>query len=250
MRTPCGSLFATAALALSLPTLAAAQEDIQADVVPLSGWNHDDLYAGGISVKELMDADVNGPTGEDIGDVENVLFDQSGNVLSIVAEVGGFLEIGDTHVNIPWDQVQVTEGGDEVAIPVTQEAVEDYTLFTDPIVTRGEAVTDIEQVSGDNAGVVGTGPAVWRATEVIGDYARLKDGDGWANYGYVSDLILHDGKIAAVVVGPDVTWGRPGLYAYPYYAAGWHPGSEFYDLPYERAEADALEPFDPDRLAD
>lgn len=245
------TLLATTALAVALPGLVLAQDTIQAEIVPLDGFGYDELYAEGISVEDLLDADVNGPTGEDIGEVENVLFDQDGRVLSIVAEVGGFLEMGDTHVNIPWDQVEVFEAGDEVTIPVTQETVEDYTLLTDEYVTVADASTDIEEVGGDNAGVVNTGPQVWHATDLIGDTARLREGNGYASYGYVDDLILRDGMIAAVVANPDAGLGFRGPYAYPYYGyAGYGVEPGYYDLPYERAEIEAVEPFDDNLLDD
>lgn len=242
-------LLASSALAASLATLAAAQ-DVEAEIVSLEGYGYDELYADGMSVEELLDADVNGPTGEDIGEVENVLFDQDGRVLSIIAEVGGFLEMGDTHVNVPWDQVQVAEGGDEVTIPVAQDTVEDYTLVTDEVVTATDASTEIEEVGGDNIGALNTGPAVWKATDLIGDTARLRDGeaDDLVGYGYVDDIVVRGDGIAAVVVSPGAGLGAPGYYALPYH--GLTPGLGTYDLPYERTEVEALEPFDGGLLDD
>jgi sporulation protein YlmC with PRC-barrel domain len=243
-------LFAASALA-GLPTLAAAQEvKIKTEILPLAGWRYDDLYANGISVEDLIGSEVKGPTGDDIGNVENVLFDRDGQILSVVAEVGGFFEFGDTHVNIPWDMVEASRWDDGIEIPFTQELVEDFTLFTDEMVTVTEASSDVEKVTGDGADVVDTGRRVWRAGELIGDYARLKDGDGFTNYGYVDDLIVRDGKVAAVVVSPDVAWGGGGYHAYPYYGYdyGWDPGREFYDLPYEQTEVEALEPVEQEQV--
>ena len=55
-----------------------------------------------------------------------------------------------------------------------------------------------------------------------------------------------------MVVSPDVAWGGGGYYAYPYYGYdhGWNPGREFYDLPYERTEVEALEPLDREQIGD
>ncbi|WP_188716016.1 PRC-barrel domain-containing protein [Paracoccus acridae] len=246
-------LMAASALASGLAGMATAQEaKIEAEIVPLADWRYDELYTNGISVDDMIGSDVKGPTGDDIGDVENVLIGQDGQVLSVVAEVGGFFELGDTHVNIPWDMVEASKWDDGIEIPFTQETIEDFTLFTDEVVTASDATSDVEEVEGDGAGVVDTGRRVWRAGELIGDYARLKDGDGFANYGYIDDLIVRDGKVAAVVVSPDVGWGGGGYYAYPYYGYdhGWNPGSGFYDLPYERDEVEALEPFDIEQIHD
>lgn len=145
---------------------------------------------------------------------------------------------------MPWDELKFTAEGDGVIIPVTQETVEDYSLFNDDLLTAGEAATDITSVEGDGPGVVSTGARAWRATELIDDYTRLKDGDGFANYGYVDDVIIKDGKVASVVVRPDVTWGARGLYAYPYYGYGWNPGLGYYDLPYSREEVGEMQPID------
>lgn len=208
------------------------QQDDKTEIIALPAWrsNYNELYAG-MSVEELLGADVHGTTGEDIGEVENLVIGKDGEVLSVIAEVGGFLELGDKHISIPWDRVTVGVDGDDLSIPLTQDTLEEFSLFADPRVTAQEARTTIQEVEGDDAGVVTTGPRAWRATELIGDHARLRDKDGFVNYGYVHDLIIRDGKVAAVVVSPDVTWG-PGLYAYPYYGywSGWHPAFPYYDL--------------------
>jgi sporulation protein YlmC with PRC-barrel domain len=250
------SILAATALSVALPGAVLAQEagdaQVEAEIIALPEWSYDELYADGVSVDDLLEADVVGPTGEEIGAVENVIFDAEGGVLSIIAEIGGFLEIGDTHINVPWDRVEVGAEGDNVVVPVTQETVEEYSLFADPIITAFEASEDIEAVEGDNAGVALTGPRAWRATELIDDYARLRDGDGFANYGYVDDLVIRNDELAAVVVRPDVGWGAPGLYAYPYYGYGygWYPGLAYYDLPYDREAVGAIEPFEEEELDD
>jgi sporulation protein YlmC with PRC-barrel domain len=221
-----------------------------ADIISLPDWHPDELYADGTSVEEILDADVIGPTGEDIGNIENVVFSTDGKALSVIAEVGGFLDIGDTHVSVPWDRIEISADGDTVEIPLTQETVDDYSLFADPVLEAKEASAAIQAVEGDNAGVVLTGERVWRAAELIGDYARLKEGEDWVNYGYVDDLIVRDGMIAAVLVDPDATWAEPGPYAYPYYGYGygWYPSLAYYDLPYDREAVGSIEPFDEEAL--
>lgn len=247
MRANLKTILLATSLALPVGGLAAAQ-DIQAEIVPLADWGYGELYLEGLSIEELIGADVNGPTGEDIGDVENVLFSEDGRVLSVVAEVGGFLELGDTHVNIPWELVSAADWDEGIEIPLTQETIEDYSLLTDEYVTLADT-TEVQEVGGDNAGVVATGPLVWRATDVIGDTARLREeGEAFVDYGYVDDLIVRGEEIAAVVVGPGAGLAAPDYYAYPYYDV--EPGVGYYDLPYTEAEVGDLEPFDDDLLAD
>lgn len=225
---------------------ASENSDGSLTLIALPEWHPVIERDNAVSVDEILDFDVYGPTGEEIGEIENVLFGLDGEVNSVIAEVGGVWDIGDTHVNVPWSDVDIDTAAERVVIPVTQETVEDYTLFTDEIITAGVSETAISEVSGDGAGVVATGPRVWQARELISDYVRVRDGDGYVNYGYVDDIVIQEDKISAVVVRTDVTWGTPGAYAYPYYgySSGWRPGSAYYDLPYQRNEVGELDPFD------
>lgn len=199
------------------------------EVVTLSEWNTDDLYVNGLSVDDMIDdADVYGVNGEEIGSIENVIFSNDGRVISVVAEVGGFWDMFDTHVNVPWDEVRVNAEG-EIAIPVTEENVEDYSTWKTGYLTAGEAGGNVEVVDDD----LETGPALFRATDLIGDYSRIRDGDSYRNYGYINDLIIRDGQLQAVVVSPDSGYGMTrGAYAYPYYGWGWNAGRPYYDMPY------------------
>lgn len=230
----------------SMSGIAAAQVVETERVISLTGWDYNEIYADGRSIKNMLDDGVvYGPGGEEIGSVENVLFSTDGNVLSIIAQVGGLWDIGDTHVNVPWDQVEIA--GTRVTIPVTEETVDEYSLYADELITRQEATGSIEQVDDD----VATAPRVWRATELIGDYVRVRDEDTLANYGYVEDLIVRDTELAAVAVRPDVGWtGARGAYAYPYYGYGygWYPGRPYYDMPYTVDEVGQAEQFDYERV--
>lgn len=216
-------------------------------IVRLSDWRYDDLYGPGVSVEELMDdMDVYGPTGEEIGEVDDVLFGSNGQALAIIAEIGGFWDIGDTHVSIPWEMVEVNL--DNVIVPVTEDTVGDYSLFAQDYITADGVAQNIQQVDGGWFDDSETGPYVWRASELIGEYARLApEGTTVAeNYGYVNDLIIVDGTLRATVVSPDVGWGTGGYYAYPY--TGYRRGADYYDIPYNETEARGLEPFEYNRL--
>ncbi len=215
------------------------------EVISMSDWRSEDLYLGGMSVDEMMDdMEVYGPTGEEIGSVENVVFSNDGRVLSLVAEVGGFWDMFDTHVNVPWDQVNYS-GEDKIIIPVTEENVEDYSTWKTGYLTPQDAM-GVEVVDDD----LETSPGIFRATDLMGDYARVKGGEanGYSNYGYVNDLIIRDGQLQAVVVSPDAGYGISGPYAYPYYSRGWSAGRPYYDMPYDRADVVDNEPLDYDRF--
>lgn len=49
---------------------------------------------------------------EDVGDIDDLVLDTSGQLVAIVAEIGGFLDIGDRHVLLPVTDVALVPGED------------------------------------------------------------------------------------------------------------------------------------------
>ncbi|MEF2553452.1 PRC-barrel domain-containing protein [Aurantimonas sp. A2-1-M11] len=238
-----------ASMTANAGAVGAADNTLTAEIISLSEWNYDDLYASGVSAEDFIDEmEVYGLTGDEIGDVEDVIIGSDGKILSVIAEVGGFWDMGDTHVSVPWEQVELRPGADGIIVPVTEETVEDYGLFENDLVTAATATTSITAEVDDAE----FGPRAWRVSELIGDYARLRQDDGYRNYGYVNDVILRDGQVAAVVVNADVGYGTRGAYAYPYYGYGagygWGPGNQYYDLPYAENDIGEMEAFDSGRI--
>lgn len=208
------------------------------EVIAISAWDYEPLYErGGIRAENILDADVFGPTGEEIGEIENIIIDDSNQIVAVIAEVGGFWDIGDTHIAVPWEEVTLT--GEGVQIPVTEDTADDYGLFgPNSFVTKAD-LQQTTQVDDD----LETGMRTWKITNLIDDYATLTGGVG---YGYVDDVLFsRDGEIEAVVVESTGTYG-PGTFAYPFYGYdyGWNPGFDAYELPYEEADLVELETFD------
>lgn len=194
------------------------------DKIDLVGWAERDLYDGGWTAEQLFGQTVYGENTEEAGEVENLVVGADGTVEGVIVESGGFLDIGDTHYRVPWDQVKLTSDLEGITVPVTADNIEQYSVF------------DEEEVAADQR--------AFRATELIGDYVSLADHRA---YGVVQDLVFdQQGAVQAVVVYPDVGYGARGPYAYPWYGydAGWEPGVETYDLPYTRSEIEELGPFD------
>lgn len=224
---------------------------LPADIVPLSTWNYGDLYEDGFSADQLVEsAPVTGVDGDRIGDVEDFIIDRDGNVIALVIEVGGFWDIGDTHVSIPYDEVAMSaDPEDGIAVPLTEDNLDEYGFEIDLFEAETAADRIVPYV--DDADI----PRAWRASEIIGDYARLgadEDTDDprtAGTYGYVSDLILRDGAVAAVIVQPASTYGT-GYRAFPYrgYGTGWTAGSPYYDLPYSAGEVGGMGTFDYGRM--
>jgi sporulation protein YlmC with PRC-barrel domain len=231
-------------------------------IISLNEWDAEALYQSAWSAEALFDRQVFGENGEEIGDVEDLIVGSNGELLALVAEVGGFWDIGDTHVGVPWDQVAFRQDG-SITLPVTEENADDFSVLAIP--TQEQVSQNIVSNLDDEE----LGPRAWRASELIGDIARIRgDNAGQAEpvqengaaqtsqrmpyqgFGYVNDLIFNDGKIVAAVVDRDAGYGTRGRFAYPFYGYGygWAPGSRYYDMPYSRDEATAIEPFDEDRL--
>ena len=60
-----------------------------------------------LTVDDLEDMDLKSAAGDDIGEVEEVLTDGTGQPVAVAVEVGGFLGIGEREVVLPLDQLQL-----------------------------------------------------------------------------------------------------------------------------------------------
>lgn len=211
--------------------------------IRLDQWAYDDLYESGLSYDRLVaNAEVIGRSGEEIGSVENVILDDSGKVLALIAEVGGFWDIGDTHVSVPWSEVELSDDGNQVTIPVTEDNVNEYSEAGEGALFFRQDASGTQVVDDDLV----TGMRVWKASDLVGDYAYLT---GDERYGYVTDLIIgDDGQLDSVVVESRFTGAPGGYYAYPYSGYGTTGANYRYDMPYERDEIATLEEFDYDEL--
>lgn len=66
--------------------------------------------AKGMPASELIGAEVKTTDDENVGPVEELLIDDSGQVVAVVVGVGGFLGIGEKNVAIGWDEVTISGG--------------------------------------------------------------------------------------------------------------------------------------------
>ena len=176
----------------------------------------------------MIDAPVRAANGERIGDVKDIIVDRNGSISKVVVEVGGFFELGDQHIGVPWKDIKIGEDMAFVQVPLREVEQGTYSLFGE--VPQGEDV-----------------PAAltsWRVNELIGDYAALAD---VPRYGLVTDVIFDSrGRAQSVVVDRAGYWGGYGLYAYPF--TGFHAAAYAHPLPYRSETVVALRPFDYSRL--
>jgi len=63
---------------------------------------------GDVTAKDLIGKTVVNASGDEVGEIQNLVIDQS-DVVSAVIEVGGFLGIGGKQVAVPFDQLQTGE---------------------------------------------------------------------------------------------------------------------------------------------
>ena len=87
-----------------------------------------DIYSIGTEMDDAswdaMDLSTNDDGWTEIGEVEDVVLDQSGQMVGIVAEIGGFLDIGDKHVMLEVGDVRLSPRGDGEYIFVTRQTEE------------------------------------------------------------------------------------------------------------------------------
>jgi sporulation protein YlmC with PRC-barrel domain len=215
------------------PAMAATDppgKTVEIKAIDLHKWKLDP--ATGWSVKKLVGKKVKGPKGENVGEVDNIIFGPEGKVNELIVSTGGFLGVGEKNLAVKWSDVTISPDYEFVTTPITAESVKKYGLFdgipnsSGPLMARD-----------------------WRSSELIGDYVYLK---GNVHYAYVRDLIVSQtGELQAVIVSPDVGFSHGdglhpgGYYAYPFfgYGHGWHPSSLHYNLPYDKADIKELLPY-------
>lgn len=208
-------------------TLAATAQ--AAEVTPLSEFDMSQ-YQDGWTAKSLLDAEVYGEDGDEVGEVENIVMTSEGKIDRLVIETDNWLGIGDRMISVPWNNVDLAPDKEGIVTRLDEDQMDDFSLFSDD---------DVD-----------TGPQAFRASDLLGDYVELKDG---TEYGYVSDIVFgQDGAVKAVMVNPDVGFGDStyagGYYGYPFYGYdyGLDPFADTYGLPYSEDEVAVHEPFDED----
>ncbi|WP_330646884.1 PRC-barrel domain-containing protein [Thioclava sp. FTW29] len=68
-----------------------------------------------------VSSDWNGDGFDDIGEIEDIVLSPEGKMVGVVAEVGGFLDIGDKHVVIPVDATHLVPIDDGKYVVVTSQ---------------------------------------------------------------------------------------------------------------------------------
>jgi sporulation protein YlmC with PRC-barrel domain len=241
---PIRSTLAIAIAALGIGSVAQAQQYGDSDnIIAISEWNYDDLYnRGGFDADWLMDRDVSTQEEADIGSVENVLINDKNHIEAIIIQIGGIWDIGDTHVAVPWDQVDIIDGN--LQVPLRADNYDDYNLFSgeNEYISKS-ALQQVTQVDDE----VDAGNNIWKLSDLIDDYATMGEGMG---YGVVENVLFNDnGEMQAVIVSGSSADFADGTYTYPFYGYdyGWNPDRDSYNLPYTADDVSGMDNFDVDQ---
>lgn len=73
---------------------------------------------------KLIGTSVYNTEGEEVGEVEDIVFDKDGKIVGVVLKVGGMLGIGGKSVGIKWDEVRVSPDDPLVTIAYKKEQLE------------------------------------------------------------------------------------------------------------------------------
>lgn len=104
--------------------------------VAVDGYTPIEDHAGMMEkLSDLEDADLySSVSGDEIGEVEDLIADTGGQIQYMEFDVGGFLGIGDKEILVPIDQIQILTDGDEdyrVYIDATEDQLESYPEYDD-----------------------------------------------------------------------------------------------------------------------
>ena len=207
---------------LVLPAPASGQDGANDTTwVDITTWNARSLEDGW-SARQVLGEDVYGAEGDVVGEVEDFIVGPDGDIRKVVVEGGGFLDFGDKHLAVPWDDVERVGGGG-IATGLMDDNLEDFGLFE-----------NVDDMPAD--------PPNFRLHNLLNDYVTA-DGVG---YGTVDDVVFgEDDRIEAVVVEPAYGYGYGrGPYALPYERDTYQPFTPYYRTPYDIQELAEIRPFD------
>lgn len=87
--------------------------------------------ANGMQASELIGTELKTSGDESVGEIGDLIIDQNGQVVAVVVSVGGFLGMGEKHVAIEWDAVQMsaTPDNQELRVDTTREELESAPNF-------------------------------------------------------------------------------------------------------------------------
>ncbi len=78
---------------------------------------------------QLLNAQIKNRQGEDLGEIEELVLDKTGQIKYVVISHGGFLDIGDKVVAVPWQPSQVSFDQDNVVMDISRQQLAQAPAF-------------------------------------------------------------------------------------------------------------------------
>lgn len=88
-------------------------------------------FQGRMRIDDLMGASVYTPDNAYLGELDDVVLMPEGRIGYGVVERGGFLDIGDDDIAVPWDRFQVTEDGRTLVLDIDPARLEGAPRYDD-----------------------------------------------------------------------------------------------------------------------
>ena len=117
--------------------------------------------AGQMRADEIIGASVKNPKDEDIGQIDDLVFDKDGKIVGAVVSVGGFLGMGAKSVGVDWNELQV-RSSDAIVVQWTKEqlqAAPDFRTQEDIKAERDSAARSAGSPPAGGMGAPATPPA-------------------------------------------------------------------------------------------
>lgn len=117
--------------------------------------------AGQMRADEIIGASVKNPKDEDIGQIDDLVFDKDGKIVGAVVSVGGFLGMGAKSVGVDWNELQV-RSSDAIVVQWTKEqlqAAPDFRTQEDIKAERDSAARSAGTPPAGGMGTPATTPA-------------------------------------------------------------------------------------------
>lgn len=121
-----------------------------------------------VDVEKLIGRDIKNAKDETVGEIDSVMIDADGKARYVVANVGGFLGMGEKHVALAWDGLTISENGERVTANVEKDALKELPEFkyadnrrgvfsvdegmrNNPLLTQRPVAGDAAPVAGANS---------------------------------------------------------------------------------------------------
>lgn len=98
-------------------------------------------HTSAIRAKKVIGTSVKDPSGQKIGEVEDIVLDkQSNNIMYAVVGFGGFLGMGEKYHPMPWASLDYDEGSDGYVVNLTKEQLKAAPADSIEALTRGDGM--------------------------------------------------------------------------------------------------------------